>query len=382
MPLLDDELERWVGAGVMDTATAARIRVFEKLREKPAALRWQVLLALILGALLLAAGTGLFVAAHWDELSPGARFTLTMGILIVLHGAGIAVRSRFERLAIALHGVGTVAAGAAIALVGQIFNIQEHWPAGILLWALCALAGWAVLGDQVQQTATLLLIPAWIICEYAERTRIFDGAEPVVQMMTAFAAAYLVAFVNEKKKFVFGVLFAIGSVGVIVGTLLLVSGFDMRLSSHWPEPPPMPGGMLIVVWICTIVLPLLAAWRFNPPAIVPLLVFLGMIIVLPYLRSIDASRYRAFEPWWVCFPLVGLVAAFLACWGVQQRSRAIVNYGIACFALTVLVFYFSRVMDKLERSFSLISLGVLFLGGGWVLEKLRRRLVRQIEGAA
>jgi uncharacterized membrane protein len=305
-----------------------------------------------------------------------------MGILIVLHGAGIAVRSRFERLAIALHGVGTVAAGAAIALVGQIFNIQEHWPAGILLWALCALAGWAVLGDQVQQTATLLLIPAWIICEYAERTRIFDGAEPVVQMMTAFAAAYLVAFVNEKKKFVFGVLFAIGSVGVIVGTLLLVSGFDMRLSSHWPEPPPMPGGMLIVVWICTIVLPLLAAWRFNPPAIVPLLVFLGMIIVLPYLRSIDASRYRAFEPWWVCFPLVGLVAAFLACWGVQQRSRAIVNYGIACFALTVLVFYFSRVMDKLERSFSLISLGVLFLGGGWVLEKLRRRLVRQIEGAA
>jgi hypothetical protein len=39
-------------------------------------------------------------------------------------------------------------------------------------------------------------------------------------------------------------------------------------------------------------------------------------------------------------------------------------------------------MGKLERSFSLIVLGVLFLGGGWVLEKTRRKLVRQIGVAA
>ena len=43
----------------------------------------------------------------------------------------------------ALHAVGTIATGAAIALVGQIFNIEEHWPAAILLWAIAALAGWA-----------------------------------------------------------------------------------------------------------------------------------------------------------------------------------------------------------------------------------------------
>jgi len=163
MPTIDDELERWVGAGVIDTLTAERIRVFEKSREQPTGLRWQVLLALIFGALLLAAGLSLFVAAHWDELSPGARFTVTMSMLVVLHLGGLLVRTRFDRLAIALHGIGTVAAGAAIALVGQIFNLQEHWPAAILLWALCALAGWWLLGDQVQQTITLLLIPTWVL---------------------------------------------------------------------------------------------------------------------------------------------------------------------------------------------------------------------------
>src|SRR5215469_5987317 len=102
MPTIDDELERWVGAGVIDTLTADRIRVFEKSREQPTGLRWQVLLALIFGALLLAAGLSLFVAAHWDELSPGTRFSLVIGVLIVLHGAGLFVSPKFERLAIVL----------------------------------------------------------------------------------------------------------------------------------------------------------------------------------------------------------------------------------------------------------------------------------------
>ena len=79
-----------------------------------------------------------------------------MGTLIVIHLAAILVRERFDRLAIVLHGVGALAAGPAIALVGQIFNIQEHWPAGILLWALCALASWALLGSRRRLVADVL----------------------------------------------------------------------------------------------------------------------------------------------------------------------------------------------------------------------------------
>jgi hypothetical protein len=59
-----------------------------------------------------------------------------------------------------------------------------------------------------------------------------------------------------------------------------------------------------------------------------------------------------------------------------------VNYGIAAFALTVMWFYFSSVMDKLGRSFGLIVLGVLFLAGGWMLEMARRRLMAHMTEAA
>ena len=45
----------------------------------------------------------------------------------------------------------------------------------------------------------------------------------------------------------------------------------------------------------------------------------------------------------------------------------------------MIFFYFFTLMDKLDLSLSLIILGVLFLGGGWQLERLRRQLVGRIE---
>jgi uncharacterized membrane protein len=70
---------------------------------------------------------------------------------------------------------------------------------------------------------------------------------------------------------------------------------------------------------------------------------------------------------------IGLIA-----WGMREGRKERVNLGIAGFALTVLFFYFSTVMDKLGRSASLIGLGLLFLLGGWLLEKTRRRLLAQM----
>jgi uncharacterized membrane protein len=68
-------------------------------------------------------------------------------------------------------------------------------------------------------------------------------------------------------------------------------------------------------------------------------------------------------------------------WGLHEARKERINLGVAGFALTVLGFYFSAVMDKLGRSASLLGLGLLFLLGGWLLEKARRRLVQQLESA-
>ena len=382
MATTEDLLRRWTLAGVLDAATADRIRDYEKTQEQSSGLRWQVMLALIFGAMLLAAGIALFVAAHWDELSPSSRFVIVIGMLVLLHGAALAAHDRFERLAMVLHGVGTVAAGAAFALVGQIFNLQEHWPTGILLWALCAIAGWALLGDELQQTIAILLVPAWILGEWWARTAGYRGSDLYgARMLATFAALYLTAFVGSRKRLVFALLFSAASIALAVSIVILMGNHSLWY--NWQAEPEMLRITLIAGWGWIAVVPLLAAWRLRPSSIAPVVVVLLTAIVLPHLtrviRYAGPQAYSYEETSVVAYLWVGLLAAFFAWWGVREPSQSLVNYGIITFALTVLWFYFSNVMDKLDRSLSLILLGVLFLGGGWLLEKMRRRLVARVK---
>ena len=181
---LEQKLQRWVEAGAIDEAAAQRIRSFELSAEArgtrqlisdlpgagrsggPHGLRWPVVLAVSFGALMIAAGVLLFVAAHWEELSPGQRFALVLTMTAGFHlTAGVLMSPprqakdgfagdpvpRMRSLGIALHGVGTATLGAGIFLAGQIFNLQEHWPTGILLWAIGAVVGWVLLRDWLRR---------------------------------------------------------------------------------------------------------------------------------------------------------------------------------------------------------------------------------------
>src|SRR6266478_5045177 len=95
---LDKQLEHWVSAGVVDASTAARIRTFQESQGSSERLRWPVLLAVALGGVLLCAGVLLFVAAHWDELSPAWRFTLVLILVAVFPIAGALTEERFPAM--------------------------------------------------------------------------------------------------------------------------------------------------------------------------------------------------------------------------------------------------------------------------------------------
>src|SRR5260370_9644376 len=153
-------------AALIDVPTAERIRAYEREHESNQGLRWPVLLALAFGAVMLAAGVLLFVAAHWDNLSPAERFTLVLLMVATFHVAGAVLSGKFHGMAIALHGIGTATLGAGIFLTGQIFNLQEHWPSGVLMWAIGAGIGWWLLRDLVQATLVAFLGPSWLCGEW------------------------------------------------------------------------------------------------------------------------------------------------------------------------------------------------------------------------
>ena len=379
-------LTRWQTAGILDGATARHIRAWESEQTDPAGqiskrVGWQVIVALILGAILLACGVALFVSAHWDKIGPGARFAVVLGMVSVFHMGGSWARKRFRVLSTALHAVGTISTGAAIALVGQIFNIQEHWPAAVLMWALAALAGWILLHDEAQQTLTLLLFPAWLLSEFSYYAEGHIG-ENVYQgrFLIAWAVLYLTFFLGSKRRIVQGILFAVGAIASVVGINILLDGW-----STYGDQTYLSLGLRTWGWVFIAIIPLIfAVFKFSK-SVIPVIVAICFSIALPWCQRILTKTYTYHdgshnsntynEPNLAAHALVAAFAVFIIWWGVRQVSQALVNLGIVGFAIAVGWFYFSDIMDKLGRSLGLIGLGILFLAGGWALEKWRRKLL-------
>jgi uncharacterized membrane protein len=387
MQTFERYLVRWRAAGLIDEATDSSIRAYESADARPSGRRWQVILALVLGGILLGAGVLLFVAANWDDVSPGWRLTLVLSMLALFHGVGIVAKERFAGFSTTMHALGTVAAGAAIALVGQIFNMQEHWPAAVMLWALCALAGWWLLGDQFQQTLSLLLVPAWLISEWMYRASVYDGAQVyLARVIAVLAAVYLTGFLHSRRRVVFGILFGVSAVVLCACVGSLSEGW-MYYGYGQHQWGFLPAHLRVIALVILLVM-VGFGWYIGRKSVVPVGVVAVMAFVLPWAQSVVESDAFQGRTWkhsqanLFAYALVATTAVFLAWWGVREGSKALINYGIAAFALTVMWFYFSSIMDKLGRSLGLIMLGVLFLAGGWLLEKMRRKLVGSIPEVA
>src|SRR5213594_4075479 len=360
-------------SGLIDPATAERIRAYESEQEKSQGLRWPVLLAIGLGGLLLGAGVLLFVAAHWDALSPAERFGLVLLLVALFHLTAALTTEPFPVLSTTLHAVGTICLGAGIFLAGQIFNLQEHWPGGVMLWALGAWIAWGFLRDWPQAALVALLTPMWLSGEWLEATRGGVVSDKIlVEGLLLLAISYLTALVPEKETSIRKALMWIGGLA-----LLPLAAVVPSLPSPVPwQQLPLPESYRMFGWLAAFTLPLaLACWMRGSAASMNLIAAVWVVML--------GTTSHRFGPGQNLLPYAmwGLGSIGLIAWGLKEARKERINLGVAGFALTVLAFYFSTVMDKLGRSASLTGLGFLFLLGGWLLEKMRRRLVARLETA-
>ena len=367
-------LARWTDAGLVDGLTADRIRAFEAVHAGSNRLRWPIVIALAFGALMIGGGILLFVAANWDALSPASRFALVLLLVSIFHVGGAVAAARFRGMSEALHAIGTVALGAGIALSGQVFHLDEHWPAGIMFWAVGAAIGWAVLRHTAQLALVAVLAPAWLVSEWIAFTRSMlaaRGEDVPAAGVLLLALTYLTAAGPGRLTHGHRALLWIGAVALAIASPVLA----LYTGAGWQDARrPELDLAWAIGWTVALGGPLLLAAVLRrtgawPNAVASLWVA-GLVFVPGLGREVAAFA------WW------GLGAIGLVAWGVRDGRVERINLGAALFAATVLVFYFSRVMDKLGRSASLLSLGLLFLVGGWALEQMRRRLVARSRGSA
>jgi uncharacterized membrane protein len=362
---LEGSLDRWTQAALLNSEQAARIREFEAAYAPRRSARVPVLIGVALGGVMLAAGILLFVAAHWMDLSPTQRMALLVLAVGGSHLAAAFCAERFPAMEVTLHAVGTAALGGAIFLAGQIFNMQEHWPTGVLLWAIGALAGWWILGGWPQLAWSALLVPFWLIGEWTEAVPSGIDSFPVAAAFCTLLSICYLSMRASDSSFNARVFAWIGGISLIPAVLALAL-WDWRGTTG----DEVSGTLSVIGWVCAFVLPVALAAIYRRAR-----VWMNAVASL-WVFILSALTWHHVPVW--IFAWCALGSAGMIAWGIYEYRAERVNLGMAGFALTILLFYFSNVMDKLGRSTSLIVLGVVILAGAWSWEKLRRKLVARI----
>jgi hypothetical protein len=162
------------------------------------------------------------------------------------------------------------------------------------------------------------------------------------------------------------------ALGWLGGIALLPAAFATA-AMRWQTPPSW--GELWIAWALAIILPLTIAVLLRGRE-----AWWNALAIAWTLLLVEANGGHGGRALVYLWCAVG--AGGLAAWGIHEARPARINLGIAGFAITVLLFYFSNVMDQLSRSGSLMALGILFLGGGYLVERTRRRLIAQIRPEA
>jgi hypothetical protein len=222
-----------------------------------------------------------------------------------------------------------------------------------------------------QAALLALLVPAWLAGEWEVRTEGFAVSNrPLTEGLLLLAITYLCARTSAEDSAARRALAWIGGIALLpLGVVAFVEGRENWGWSGWAVAICAPLALAFVLRKS-------AAWTNAVAAI--------WVLVIATFRAphSDTDGKLTIYAWDSLGPYfwAGVGSLAMVGWGLLERRRERINLGVAGFALTVIIFYFSDVMDKLGRSASLIGLGVLFLFGGWALERTRRQLVARVSG--
>jgi hypothetical protein len=199
-----------------------------------------------------------------------------------------------------------------------------------------------------------------------------------------WAILYLTFFANSRRRAVQGILFAVNAIAAVAGIVFMLDAWV----SYSSDQTFVPFGTRVWTWIAIAAIPLLIAAFHGHKGLVPVAAAIGFAEALPWCYHTWSETVRPVtgdsfvmtytSPNLVAHALVAAFAVFLCAWGVRLLSRALVNLGILGFAGAVAWFYFSDIYNDHYRALGLIGLGILFLAGGWALEKMRRRILARM----
>jgi uncharacterized membrane protein len=384
------DIEKIQEAGLITAEQQRHIVEHFKLKEEGN--QFLVIISFV-GAVLVACGIILLIAANWGEIPRGVKIAVGLLLMLGAHGGGWYLREvngKYRKSGEALHLVGSGLFLGNIALIGQIYHLSARPPNAFLLWwAGIAALPW-LLRSKAQHVLSLLAFGLWFGLEInqAGSPVFFGNDEYQILLYALLGLVYLgggyclrrtsfAEFASPTEKL--GLLAFLAFAYPLTWGVLYREHGGLATVSPWIFPALAALALLLLAGGVPALTDLSRQWRWTWG--LALAAGIGLLAGEPFLAPHWAVGYDqqndAYH--WVC--AVGL---FVFCLlqiqvGVQRRSEFMVNLGVAFIALLIIATYVNLVGSMARMGLMFLAGGVFLIVFGIYLEKKRRSLMRQMK---
>ena len=392
------EIEVWRSEGIIssDVAETLASRYGESEDDgRPFALNRLSAAIVIFGAILVGLGIIAVLAANWDAISDVAKIGLMVAMSTTAYVAGWLLAYRFEspRTGIAVILLGAIIYGASIHLIAQAFNVEVNHPLLMPAWFL----GVVPIAYVTRSVAILVLslilllvslgfrIPDWFVEDFANA----DGGAVFMVVVAAYVLFGAVLFALGRLHARWGYyqhfaryfdVFGIGTAAV--GTYALSFASAWRMIDRVDPRDFMPEFWItFAVALAVAALALAVAYQRRETgaddSVRWLWIASGTIVMCGIAIATWIALFAGASWCWIPVNVVILISIIAMLTAGFRFNRAyLVNTAFVLFGVTVMTRYFEFGFDLLDQGMAFIVAGVLMLGIGFGLERLRRRIIR------
>jgi uncharacterized membrane protein len=391
------DLEKIQEAGLITAEQQRQIAEHFKLKEEGG--KFLTIISFV-GAVLVACGLILLIAANWAEIPRGVKIAAGLLLMLGAHGGGWYLREvngQYRKSGEALHLVGSGLFLGNIALIGQVYHLSARPPNAFLLW-WAGIAAWPwLLRSKAQHLLSLLAFGVWFGLEINQKDSpvYFGNDEYLVLLYALLGLVYLgggyclrrtsfAEFASPTEKL--GLLAFLAFAYPLTWGVLFREHEGLALVSPWIFPALAALALLLLAGGVPALTDLPRQWRWTWGLALAggIGLLASALLVAPHRAAgwaVGDDRHNdAYR--WAC--TVGL---FIFCLlqiqaGVQRRSEFMVNLGVAFIALLIIATYISLVGSMARTGLMFLAGGVFLIVFGIYLEKRRRALMRQMKAAA
>lgn len=431
---LEDDLPEWRKKGWV--TAQGETEILASVGKKPSKARLPMLIG-FLGAILIAASAMTFVAANWEEIPRIWKLLLLLTVMAISYLAAWRLnRNSYTGFGDAALLIGTGVYGGAIMLVGQIYHIGNHFPDGILIWAIGALAAailaasrsalviglagavywsamemiefnwiihwpflifWVVFAALVVlwrwgagYRLIILAFMAWLAIALANYANEADWnalnflAVVMMFMAAVFAGSHLVSFTTpEADKVDKWLGFGLSARPWAI-TILLLFAAGMRLFVTAESHGPLEGSDWTIWLIIVMVLAITAGAAFvyaiaqNKLRPLDAAAVIG-IAALPLVFAIVANGETDLDDSLIAGIVASVTAIGFSIWAMEYGQETnypkAINLGLMAFGLVVLDIYYATFGTLIDTAIFFLLGGVLLLALAWFLNRLRKRFI-------